>query len=41
MFNFYADEMSKLDGVSHSESFMVTNNRRKWALLPPNLQGWV
>ncbi|BBO85335.1 Lrp/AsnC family transcriptional regulator [Desulfosarcina ovata] len=41
MFKFYADEMSKLDGVSHSESFMVTNTRRKWTLLPPDIQGWV
>jgi Lrp/AsnC family transcriptional regulator for asnA, asnC and gidA len=41
MFKFYADEMSKLDGVSHSESFMVTNTRRKWTLLPPNIQGWI
>ena len=40
MFQFYADEMSKLDGVSHSESFMVTNTRRKWTLLPPDIQGW-
>ena len=41
MFNFYAEEMSKLDGVSHSESFMVTNTRRKWTLLPPEIQNWV
>ncbi|MEE4112090.1 MAG: Lrp/AsnC family transcriptional regulator [Desulfobacteraceae bacterium] len=41
MFKFFADEMSKLDGVSHSESFMVTNARRKWTLLPPNIQGWI
>ena len=41
MFKFYADEMSKLDGVSHSESFMVTNTRRKWTLLPPEIQNWV
>ncbi len=41
MFNFYAEEMSKLDGVSHSESFMVTNTRRKWTLLPPDIQNWV
>ncbi|MBU2511729.1 Lrp/AsnC family transcriptional regulator [bacterium] len=41
MFKFYADEMSKLDGVSHSESFMVTQTRRKWTLLPPNIEGWI
>lgn len=41
MFKFYADEMSTLDGVSHSESFMVTNTRRKWTLLPPDIQGWI
>ncbi len=40
MFKFYADEMSKLDGVSHSESFMVTQTRGKWTLLPPEVEGW-
>lgn len=40
MFHFYVNEMSKLDGVSHSESFMVTHTRRKWLLLPPNLENW-
>lgn len=41
MFDFYVDEMSKLDGVSHSESFMVTHMRRKWTLLPTKLKGWI
>jgi Lrp/AsnC family transcriptional regulator for asnA, asnC and gidA len=41
IFNFYVDEISKLDGVAHSESFMVTRIRRKWTLLPPNLKGWL
>lgn len=41
MFKFYVEEMGKLDGVSHSESFMVTNIRRKWTLLPPKIQGWL
>jgi len=41
IFKFYAEEMSKLDGVTHSESFMVTQARRKWTVLPPNIEGWV
>ncbi len=41
MFKFYEEEMSKLDGVSHAESFMVTHTRRKWTLLPPNIKGWI
>ena len=41
IFNFYVDEISKLDGGAHSESFMVTRIRRKWTLLPPNLKGWL
>lgn len=41
MFHFYVNEMSKLDGVSHSESFMVTHTRRKWLLLPRNLDNWL
>ena len=41
MFEFYVDEMSKLDGVSHSESFLVTHTQRKWTLLPPRLEGWI
>ncbi len=40
MFKFYEEEMSKLDGVSHAESFMVTHTRRKWTLLPPKIKGW-
>lgn len=40
MFKFYVEEMSKLDGVSHSESFMVTQTRRKWISLPPDINGW-
>lgn len=41
IFDFYVDEISKLDGVTHSESFMVTKTRRKWTLLPPDLKGWL
>ena len=41
MFKFYEDEMSKLEGVSHAESFMVTHTRRKWTLLPPSIKGWI
>jgi Lrp/AsnC family transcriptional regulator for asnA, asnC and gidA len=41
MFDFYVDEISKLEGVTHSESFMVTKTRRKWTLLPPALNGWL
>jgi len=41
MFKFYEEEMSKLDGVSHAESFMVTHTRRKWTVLPPNIKGWI
>lgn len=41
MFKFYEDEMSKLEGVSHAESFMVTHTRRKWTLLPPKIKGWI
>ena len=29
MFKFYAEEMSKLDGVAHVKSFKVAQNRRK------------
>jgi len=41
MFKFYEEEMSKIDGISHAESFMVTNTRRKWTVLPPQLKGWI
>lgn len=41
MFQFYEEEMSKIDGISQSESFMVTHSRRKWTLLPPNIKGWI
>lgn len=41
MFDFYVDEISKLEGVTHSESFMVTKTHRKWTILPPNLKGWL
>ncbi len=41
MFEFYEEEMSKIDGISHAESFMVTNTRRKWTLLPPQINGWI
>lgn len=41
MFKFYEEEMSKIDGISHAESFMVTNTRRKWTLLPPQIKGWI
>lgn len=41
MFRFYEDEMSKIEGISHAESFMVTHTRRKWTLLPPSIKGWL
>jgi len=41
MFRFYEDELSKIDGISHAESFMVTHTRRKWTLLPPRIKGWI
>jgi len=41
IFDFYVDEISKLEGVTHSESFMVTKIRHKWTLLPPDLKGWL
>jgi Lrp/AsnC family transcriptional regulator for asnA, asnC and gidA len=41
MFQFYEEQMSKIDGISHAESFMVTNTRRKWTLLPPQISGWI
>ncbi len=41
MFKFYEEEMSKIDGISHAESFMVTNTRRKWTHLPPHIKGWL
>jgi Lrp/AsnC family transcriptional regulator for asnA, asnC and gidA len=41
MFRFYEEQMSKIDGISHAESFMVTHTRRKWTLLPPTIKGWV
>lgn len=41
MFKFYVEEMSKFDGVADAESFMVTETRRKWTSLPPNIEGWV
>jgi len=41
MFDFYVDEISKLEGVTHSESFMVTKTKRNWVLLPPELKGWI
>lgn len=41
MFTFYEEQMSQLDGVSHAESFMVTNTRRKWTVLPPRISGWI
>ncbi len=41
MFKFFEEQMSKIEGISHSESFMVTNVRRKWTLLPPNIKGWI
>lgn len=41
MFEFYEKQMSRIDGISHAESFMVTNTRRKWTLLPPKVKGWV
>lgn len=41
MFRFYEDEISKVEGISHAESFMVTHTRRKWTLLPPHIKGWV
>ena len=41
MWKFYAEEMSKLNGVSHAESFMVTQTRRKWTVLPSDIEGWL
>ncbi|MFH1155138.1 MAG: Lrp/AsnC family transcriptional regulator [Pseudomonadota bacterium] len=41
MFKFYEEQMSKIDGISHAESFMVTNTRRKWTHLPPQIKGWI
>lgn len=41
MFKFYEEELSKIEDISHAESFMVTNTRRKWTLLPPRIKGWV
>ena len=41
MWKFYADEMSKLNGVSHAESFIVTQTRRKWTVLPSDIEGWM
>lgn len=41
MFKFYEEQMSKIDGISHAESFMVTHARQKWTLLPPNIKGWL
>ncbi len=41
MFKFYEEEMSKLNGVRHAESFMVTHTRRKWTQLPPKIKGWM
>jgi Lrp/AsnC family transcriptional regulator, regulator for asnA, asnC and gidA len=41
LFTFYSEQMSKLEGISHSESFLITNTRRKWTLLPPDIEGWV
>jgi Lrp/AsnC family transcriptional regulator for asnA, asnC and gidA len=41
MFKFYEEQMSKIESISHAESFMVTNTRRKWVVLPPNVKGWL
>ncbi|MCG8639764.1 MAG: Lrp/AsnC family transcriptional regulator [Desulfobacterales bacterium] len=41
MFEFYEEQMSRIEGISHAESFMVTNTRRKWTLLPPQIKGWL
>jgi Lrp/AsnC family transcriptional regulator for asnA, asnC and gidA len=41
IFDFYVEEMSKLDGVTHSESYMITKTKRKWTLLPPDIEGWL
>ncbi|RLB92604.1 MAG: hypothetical protein DRH26_05895 [Deltaproteobacteria bacterium] len=41
MFQFYEEEMSKIESISHAESFMVTNSQRKWTLLPPHIKGWL
>ena len=41
IYDFYVEEISKLEGVSHSESFMVTKTKRKWTLLPPDVEDWV
>lgn len=41
MWKFYAEEMSKLNGVSHAESFMVTQTRRKWTMLPSDIEEWL
>jgi Lrp/AsnC family transcriptional regulator for asnA, asnC and gidA len=41
LFKFYSEEMCKLEGISHSESFLVTNTRRKWTFLPPDIEGWI
>ena len=41
MFKFYEEQMSQIEGISHAESFMVTNTRRKWTCLPPKIKGWI
>jgi Lrp/AsnC family transcriptional regulator for asnA, asnC and gidA len=41
MFEFYETQMSKIEGISHAESFMVTHTRRKWTVLPLQIKGWI
>lgn len=41
IFDFYVEEMSRLDGVATAESFMVTKTKRKWTILPPEIEGWL
>ena len=42
MFKFFEEQMSKIEGISDFLSFMVTNVRRKWTLLPPIvIKGWI
>jgi Lrp/AsnC family transcriptional regulator for asnA, asnC and gidA len=41
VFDFHVNEISKIDGVSHAESFMVTKAHNKWTTLTPDIDSWV
>jgi len=41
LYKFNTEVLPKLGGIRSSESFVVMKSKRRWTLLPPNVNNWL